>query len=96
MADCRSGLGELALGSLAPSMSRAYSAVWRDWSTFLQWVGVSGKSELESILWDRFRESRSRASVSEALAGIAFFPQLRGLWDPTKSFVLAKASQGWA
>lgn len=45
--DCRSGMTDLALRALAPSTLRAYSAAWRDWSTFRMRQVVVGPASLD-------------------------------------------------
>lgn len=90
---------DLALRALAPSTLRAYSAAWRDWSTFRMRqvvVGESTQDRLLAFVWEQFQEGRSRASMAAALAGISFHSRLRGEEDPTRSFILSKALRGWA
>lgn len=99
LADGRAGIEGLALRSLAPSTGRAYHAAWRDWSAFRARSCGEGESEEDCLLafvWEHYQKGRSKAAMSSALAGISFYARLGGGFDPTRSFVLAKALRGWA
>lgn len=51
---------------------------------------------LLSFLLEHYQTGQSKAAMSSALAGISFYSRLGGGFDPTRSFVLAKALRGWS
>ncbi|XP_075038755.1 uncharacterized protein LOC142099314 [Mixophyes fleayi] len=97
--DCRTGLQDLAVRSLAPSTRRVYQAAWQQWCRFLESKGRQDggqKEDIDAFIWERFKEGLSKAAMSSMLAGISFMARLYGFNEVTKGFLISRAMRGWA
>ncbi|XP_075053830.1 integrase/recombinase xerD homolog [Mixophyes fleayi] len=89
----------LAEAALAPSTLKAYRLAWKRWENYL-FASVSrlkgDGSDMEYFMLRCYQEGLSKASMSSMIAGISFMAKVRGLADPTKSFLVKKALKGWS
>lgn len=76
----------------------AYSKVWREWETLLESVGEDGVDRETSLLYfvgDAFSRGVSPSGMSKRLSALAFWFQVRGERDVSKSFLVRRALKGF-